>query len=82
MAKKKSNLRLGDWWDYAPYKLNQQSEAALRAEYARLRKIALARGAALARSEFAETKSAQYVIGQFKTPASKLSKRKIVYELH
>ena len=82
MAKKNSNLRLGDWWDYTPYKLNQQSEAALRAEYARLRKIALARGAALARSEFAETKSAQRVIGQFKTPASKLSKRELVYELH
>ena len=48
MAKKNSNLRLGEWWDYTPYKLNQQSEAALRAEYARLRKIALARGEALA----------------------------------
>ena len=82
MAKKHSNLRLGDWWDYTPYKLNQQSEATLRAEYARLRKIALARGAALARSEFANTKCAQRVIGQFKTPASKLSKRELVYELH
>ena len=82
MAKKNSNLRLGDWWDYTPNKLNQQSEAALRAEYARLRKIALARGEALARSEFANTKSAQRVIGQFKTPASKLSKRELVYELH
>ena len=82
MAKKNSNLRLGEWWDYTPYKLNQQSEAALRAEYARLRKIALARGAALARSEFAETKSAKRVIGQFKTPASKLSRRELVYELH
>ena len=82
MAKKNSNLRLGEWWDYTPYKLNQQSEAALRAEYARLRKIALARGEALARSEFAETKSAKRVIGQFKTPASKLSKRELVYELH
>ena len=82
MAKKNSNLRLGDWWDYTPYKLNQQSEAALRAEYARLRKIAIARGEALARSEFAGTKSAQRVIGQFKTPASKLSKRELVYELH
>ena len=82
MAKKNSNLRLGEWWDYTPNKLNQQSEAALRAEYARLRKIALARGEALARSEFAGTKSAQRVIGQFKTPASKLSKRELVYELH
>lgn len=82
MAKKNSNLRLGEWWDYTPFKLNQQSEAALRAEYARLRKIALARGAALARSEFADTKSAKRVIGQFKTPASKLSKRELVYELH
>ena len=82
MAKKNSNLRLGEWWDYTPYKLNQQSEAALRAEYARLRKIAIARGEALARSEFAETKSAKRVIGQFKTPASKLSKRELVYELH
>lgn len=82
MAKKKSNLRLGEWWDYTPYMLNQQSEATLRAEYARLRKIALARGAALARSEFAETKSAKRVIGRFKTPASKLSKRELVYELH
>ena len=82
MAKKNSNLRLGDWWDYTPYKLNQQSEAALRAEYARLRKIAIARGEALARSEFAETKSAKRVIGQFKTPASKLSKRDLVYGLH
>ena len=82
MAKKNSNLRLGEWWDYTPYKLNQQSEAALRAEYARLRKIAIARGEALARSEFAGTKSAQRVIGQFKTPASKLSKRELVYELH
>lgn len=82
MAKKNSNLRLGGWWDYTPYKLNQQSEAALRAEYARLRKIAIARGEALARSEFAETKSAKRVIGQFKTPASKLSKRDLVYGLH
>ena len=82
MAKKNSNLRLGYWWDYTPYQLNQQSEAALRAEYARLRKIALARGAALARSEFAETKGAQCVIGKFKTPASKLSKRELVYGLH
>ena len=82
MAKKNSKLRLGEWCDYPPYKLNQQSEAALRAEYARLRKIAIARGEALARSEFAETKSAKRVIGQFKTPASKLSKRELVYELH
>lgn len=81
MAKKNSNLRLGDWWDYTPYKLNQQSTATLRAEYARLRKIANARGEALARSEFADTKSAQRVIGKFKTPASKLSKRELVYEL-
>ena len=81
MPKKNSNLRLGDWWDYTPYKLNKQSEATLRAEYARLRKIALARGAALARSEFAETKSAQRVIGHFKTPASQLSKRELVYGL-
>ena len=82
MAKTHSTLRLGEWWAYTPYKLNQQSEATLRAEYARLRKIALARGKALARSEFAETKSAKRVIGQFKTPASKLSKRELVYELH
>ena len=82
MAKKNSNLRLGDWWDYTPYKLNQQSEAVLRAEYARLRKIANARGEALARSEFANTKSARRVIGKFKTPASKLSKRELVYELN
>ena len=54
----------------------------LRAEYARLRKIANARGEALARSEFAGTKSAQRVIGKFKTPASKLSKRELVYELN
>ena len=82
MAKKNSNLRLGEWWDYTPYKLNQQSEAVLRAEYTRLRKIANARGEALARSEFAGTKSAQRVIGKFKTPASKLSKRELVYELN
>ena len=82
MAKKNSNLRLGDWWDYTPYKLNQQSEAVLRAEYTRLRKIANARGAALARSEFAGAKSAQRVIGKFTTPASKLSKRELVYELN
>ena len=82
MAKKNSNLRLGDWWDYTPYKLNQQSEAVLRAEYTRLRKIANARGEALARSEFADTKSAQRVMGKFKTPASKLSKRELVYELN
>ena len=82
MAKKNSNLRLGDWWDYTPYKLNQQSEATLRAEYTRLRKIANARAAALARSEFSDTKGARRVIGQFKTPASKLSKRELVYELH
>ena len=82
MAKKNSNLRLGDWWDYTPYKLNQQSEATLRAEYTRLRKIANARAEALARSEFAGSKSAQRVIGKFKTPASKLSKRELVYELN
>ena len=82
MAKKNSNLRLGDWGDYTPYKLNQQSEAVLRVEYARLRKIANARGEALARSEFADTKSAQRVIGKFQTPASKLSKRELVYELN
>ena len=82
MAKKNSNLRLGDWWDYTPYKLNQQSEAVLKAEYTRLRKIANARADALARSEFAGTKSAQRVIGKFKTPASKLSKRELVYELN
>lgn len=81
MAKKNSNLRLGDWWDYTPYKLNQQSEATLKAEYTRLRKIANARGEALARSDFADTKSAQRVIGKFKTPASQLSKRELVYEL-
>lgn len=81
MAKKNSNLRLGDFWDYTPYKLNQQSEATLKAEYTRLRKIANARGKALARSEFADTKGAQRVIGKFKTPASKLSKRELVYEL-
>lgn len=81
MAKKNSNLRLGDFWDYTPYKLNQQSEATLKAEYTRLRKIANARGEALARSEFAGSKSAQRVIGKFKTPASKLSKRELVYEL-
>ena len=82
MAKKNSNLKLGEWWDYTPYKLNQQSEATLRAEYTRLRKIANARAEALARSEFAGSKSAQRVIGKFKTPASKLSKRELVYELH
>ena len=81
MAKKNSNLRLGDWWDYTPYMLNQQSEATLRAEYARLRKIANKRAAALARSEFSDTKGARQVIGKFKTPASKLSKRELVYEL-
>ena len=29
MAKKKSNLRLGEWWDYTPYKLNQCSACAV-----------------------------------------------------
>lgn len=79
---KESNLKLGGYLAYTPRELAKLPEPVLRQEYNRLRKIALARGSALSRSEFADSAGARRIEGHFQLSASKLTKNELIYELN